>query len=272
MFPRIGPLSLSSAHSLAWDMEYKNPPPGPVTVTGGPREDWRTKGTALVERYLACVADPTPSLSLQCDTSRARGPLKAHRLLIKLIAEESAHIGRALKTLGFTFTELIEAAVAVAVFEQNPVPADKADSPCGRRGSPIALTDRLPPSVDRRRHVVSCRATTPFRIDYAPLVPLAGKARLLAAMRQQQAHYAWRLANPCLPHLLAELAPSRVATGRGRGRGGIGDPGDLDQGGRDAPCEQAGERDAHTAADVWDKNVLQEFMDEVVRQMSFVME
>ena len=52
----------------------------------------------------------------------------ARRLLVKFTVQESAKIVNALKTLGFTFSELLDAACLVAAFEQNPVPADKIDT------------------------------------------------------------------------------------------------------------------------------------------------
>ncbi len=65
--------------------------------------------------------------------------------------------------------------------------------------------------MDRRKHLVSCILLAPSRIDYSPLAAVPhGRARLLAAMRQAKAEYNWWLANPCLPHVLAELAP-RIA-------------------------------------------------------------
>ena len=69
-----------------------------------------------------------PSHGLDCDTAVPRAPGKAQRLLIKFTAEESAKIAHALKTLGFTFSELVDAASIAAAFEQNPVPADKVDT------------------------------------------------------------------------------------------------------------------------------------------------
>ena len=64
---------------------------------------------------------------MNCDTSRPFNLAKTQRVLVKFAVEESARIARALKTLGFTFSELIDAACVLAAFEQNPVPADKVD-------------------------------------------------------------------------------------------------------------------------------------------------
>ena len=52
---------LPSVDELAWGTEHKNLPPGPITATGGPREDWNTKRAALVERFLSSAADPEVS-------------------------------------------------------------------------------------------------------------------------------------------------------------------------------------------------------------------
>ena len=54
---------LTRVSDLAWGTEHKNLPPGPITITGGPREDWGTNGTALVERFLAASADQTVRIS-----------------------------------------------------------------------------------------------------------------------------------------------------------------------------------------------------------------
>ena len=174
--------------------------------------------------------------------------MPAHRFLVKFTTQESAKIARSLKTLGFTFSELLDAACVVATFEHNPVPVDKAEityikgpSPCVTYPSSppppsfvislsppmevkanlpivppcsITLTDRLPAPIDRRKHVVSALVFAPFRFSYAPLAPLprTGRARLLAAMRLAKQHYDGWLANPCLPHLFAALAPHIAPT------------------------------------------------------------
>ena len=142
---------MGSVEELAWGTEHKNLPPGPITVTGGPREDWSTKGTELVERFLASSANQSvhvrpravvdayaythaysrlqPSHNLQCDTfSRPLNLGKTHRILTKFTMEESTKIKGVLKTLGFTFSELIDAACVLAAFEQHPVPAEKVET------------------------------------------------------------------------------------------------------------------------------------------------
>ena len=61
---------------------------------------------------------------------------------------------------------------------------------------------------------MSCIASVPFVVYYAPLVKLTGKARLVAAMEQAKEQYDEWLANPCLPHMTAELtrlAPMKTA-------------------------------------------------------------
>ncbi|KAM5545228.1 hypothetical protein V8D89_001339 [Ganoderma adspersum] len=215
---------LPGVDELAWGTEHKNLPPGPITATGGPREDWNTKGTELIERFLAASADQARSHGVACKTdpramASASSPGKTHRLLLKFTADESAKIARTLKALGFTFSELLDAACILSAFEQNPVPADEAETAFMNRDIVVSLTDRLrlPPSADARKHLVSCLAFMPSRTAYAPLAALPrGRARILAAMRQVKAQYAALLANPCFPHLLAALAP-RIAPTRAGG-------------------------------------------------------
>ncbi|KAI1789706.1 hypothetical protein LXA43DRAFT_974127 [Ganoderma leucocontextum] len=201
--PKIG-----SVADLQWGKEFANLPPGPITATGGPREDWQTHGTALLMKVGAHFANETPSHSLNPGSSDITVPGKLHRYMMTFTAEETAKMTQTLKRLGYTFTHLMDAATALATFELNPVSEDAADKAhVAYDLSTISLSDRLPPSLDSRRHFVSCLATLPVDIVWKPLVSLApGKARLLGAMAQSKAQYDEYLANPCMPHLTSELA------------------------------------------------------------------
>ncbi|KAI1783494.1 hypothetical protein LXA43DRAFT_1102476 [Ganoderma leucocontextum] len=197
---------LGSVTDLPWDTEHKNLPSGPITATAsGPRpEDWSPSGVALVQKFQSGFVNQTPSHGLYCDISGDSSPGNGnvHRFLVKFTAEESAKIRRALKNLGFRFSELLDAACILAAFEQNPVPADQVETAYMKSDMIVSLTERLPPLVDRRKHLVSCVVFASYRMDYAPLATLPrGRARLLAAMRQAKAQYDWWLANPHLPHL-----------------------------------------------------------------------
>ncbi|PIL29515.1 hypothetical protein GSI_08323 [Ganoderma sinense ZZ0214-1] len=313
---------LPGVDELAWGTEHRNLPPGPINATGGPREDWGTKGAELVERFLANAADQDNSHGVACNTPHPAVPGKTtHRVLVKFTLEESAKIARALKTLGFTFSELVDAACILAAFEQNPVPPDEVETAFMNSEIVVSLTDRLPPPTDPRKHLVSCLAFMLSRTDY-PLLGSQprGRARLLAAMRAVKAQYDWLLANPCLPHLSAELAP-RIAptkaelagTGKGAGAGAgthgltvtnIGRvenyvapvwPGCSGSGSGRSGSGKAVIRvdEMHLAvrwcnptvhawsmhgrlsvllqaSDVWDRDVLEDFMSIIVEQISFV--
>ncbi|PIL29518.1 hypothetical protein GSI_08326 [Ganoderma sinense ZZ0214-1] len=303
---------------LAWGTEQKNLPPGPVTVTGGPREDWGTNGMALIQKFQTVFVEPTPSHGLECDTSgdKPEGSGMAHRLLVRFTVQESAKIGQALKALGFTFSELLDAAGLLAAFAHNPVPAGKVDTALIKGASLITLTDRLPPAVDRRRHLVSCLVFAAYRLPYAPLAALpAGRARLLAALRETKEHYDAWLANPCLPHLVAEfgpyIAPTKVVeapppgpyvpmmTNVGRVEDYVAPvwPREGEEGGASGGEKVIRVEDMHMvcrmgrvwvqptlhswsiqgrlsvlleAAGVWDKDVLQDYLNEVVKQISLI--
>ncbi|PIL30276.1 hypothetical protein GSI_07456 [Ganoderma sinense ZZ0214-1] len=114
----------------------------------------------------------------------------ASSTLVKLTADESANIALALRTLGLSFSARLDAAAAVAVFERNPVPADKTASAYVNGASTQHRAHGPSPALCRPQ--AACRLVPPLQycIDYAPLSALEGRARLLAAMRQRQAHYA----------------------------------------------------------------------------------
>ncbi|KAM5531304.1 hypothetical protein V8D89_015019 [Ganoderma adspersum] len=208
--------NLSSVEDLPWGTEHQNLPPGPITATGGPREDWNTNGAALLQKIGAFFGDQTPSHGLVGETTNIKDTRKVQRFHVTFTAQESTRIAQALKSLGFTFSELLDAATALATFEMNPVSEDKFETArVANDVSVVSMTDRLPSTIDRRKHIVSCLVNTPLTIHYAPLVKLSGKARLIAALKQAKEQYDVWLANPCLPHLTAELAriapPKEVA-------------------------------------------------------------
>lgn len=205
--------NLGNVADLPWGTEHQNLPPGPITATGGPREDWNTNGTALLQKFGAFFGDKTPSHSLLAESIIIKDHRKLQRFHVTFTVQESAKITQDLKTLGFTFSELLDAATILATFELNPVPDDQVETArVANDVSVISITDRLPPTIDRRKHIVSCLANSPLTIHYAPLAKLSGKARLIAAMRQAKDQYDAWLANPCLPHMTAELA--RIAPPR----------------------------------------------------------
>ena len=44
---------------LPWGTEHRNLPPGPITVTGGPRDDWNKHGSVLMQKVGAFFANQT---------------------------------------------------------------------------------------------------------------------------------------------------------------------------------------------------------------------
>ena len=52
--PKLGSLA-----DLPWGTEHRNLPPGPITATGGPRDDWNINGTALLQKLRTFFGDQT---------------------------------------------------------------------------------------------------------------------------------------------------------------------------------------------------------------------
>ncbi|KAM5537399.1 hypothetical protein V8D89_008918 [Ganoderma adspersum] len=201
--PGIGTIA-----DLQWGKEFENLPSGPIKVTGGPREDWETHGTALLMKVGAHFANETPSHSLDPGSSNITVPGKLHRYMMTFTEEETTKMTETLKHLGFTFTHLMDAATALATFELNPVSGDAAEKAhVAYDLSTISISDRLPPCVDSRTHFISCLATVPVDIAWKPLSSLTpGKMRLVGAMAQSKKQYDEYLANPCMPHFTSEMA------------------------------------------------------------------
>ncbi|KAI1783952.1 hypothetical protein LXA43DRAFT_1101933 [Ganoderma leucocontextum] len=204
----------------------------------------------LVQKFQAVFVDQTPSHGLDCNTSSNETLDSAHQFLVKFTVQESAKITQAPKTLRLTFSKLLDAACIVASFEQNPVPAHEVDAAPMKGSQPQHRAHRLPPFL-RRPQPPSSPVSSPRPSTASTTLPLfcfAGKPRLLdVAMRQAKAQYDLWLANPCLPHLIADLYPHF------------------------APMMTNVERVEDYAAGVWDKDVLQEYVNDIANQICFVL-
>ena len=60
--PPVSGIDLNcTSDSLQWGSEWTRLPAGPMTASGGPREDWDTKGLELLQKIVKQSEDPTVS-------------------------------------------------------------------------------------------------------------------------------------------------------------------------------------------------------------------
>ncbi|OCH85711.1 hypothetical protein OBBRIDRAFT_287727 [Obba rivulosa] len=199
---------------LDWGQEWKQLPVGPVTVTGGPRDGWDTAGASLFAKLASTYGNPTPSHSLQCKRLDISVPGRSVKAELSFSDIETSRIIHVLKTHGYSVTHLTEAAYAMAIFKLNPVvPSDAAAAHVTFQRNVISLSKYFVPQYTEKCHFVSAFVLVPVSFYWRDIADAEDdKARLLVAMRADKAQYDEYLANPCLPHLMAqqmELAPPR---------------------------------------------------------------
>ncbi|PIL25978.1 hypothetical protein GSI_11732 [Ganoderma sinense ZZ0214-1] len=206
--------------ALPWGTEWKNLPAGPVTSTGGRRVEWDAVGNALLAKVAGIYRNPTPPHSVRTSLPNTTISGRPVRLLVELTPEESANILQGVKRLGFTSSQLLEAAVALATYSLNPISAEaSSDAHVTFGSSLISLGRYLVPPHSAKGHFISRFVLVPVSVSWRDISGSesasdveADKRRLLAAMATVKEQYAEYLSNPCTPQLMAEqmrLAPPK---------------------------------------------------------------
>ncbi|KAI0340624.1 hypothetical protein BDW22DRAFT_1430758 [Trametopsis cervina] len=212
---------------LPWGQEYENLPKGPVTITGGLREDAHATLPALAKRVFSDSARDTPTLGPHLATM-SRGIMQPGlpvRVRITFSVEDSAAIIRALKHLNsdtavahgenkrrVTITNLFEAAQILTIFQANEVPDEQAlYAHVTLPANYISLVPWLSGPYKTQERFTSETVVVPLSIPYTDYIANAGqpaKAQLVAMMHQLRDQYELYLSDPCLPHLTAYTSAS----------------------------------------------------------------
>ncbi|KIJ46657.1 hypothetical protein M422DRAFT_226621 [Sphaerobolus stellatus SS14] len=192
--------------SLAWGDEWKNLPAGPMTATGGAREDWDTRGVKLLERIGKLRMNPVPTHSLHPTRDTIKQVGKMTRLHDSFSEELSSSLAKAVKRLGFTVGQLADAAVVLALFEGNQISVGcKSGSECHVTLDPVVMSqDRyLVGSSREHSHFVSGLCLVPISVPYSKINwQGSSKERLLSVMKMIKDQYDHFLENDNLPHVL----------------------------------------------------------------------
>ncbi|EJF55524.1 hypothetical protein DICSQDRAFT_73647, partial [Dichomitus squalens LYAD-421 SS1] len=215
-------MSLPQAISIAdlpWGTEYKSLPPGPMTATGGRRKEWASEGQDLLQKVAKMYTHPYPGNIVESRTASIADNDLSQRLAVKLTGIETSRILQTLKDLGYSFTHLLEAAVALATFTLRPIPAECSSiAHVTYDSATISTTGRLCPEYETKSRFLSSFVFVPIRINWSELSELKGRAQVIQAMKQSKAQYSAYLANPCLVQLTAEqmrLSPPQQDIVRG---------------------------------------------------------
>ncbi|KAJ7169079.1 hypothetical protein C8R43DRAFT_117025 [Mycena crocata] len=196
--------------SLPWGTEWNKLPAGPVTATGGARNDWDTTGLSMMQEINEIRANPVPSLCLapSQDRQSVLAPVNMIRVHAALDVDTSTQIVQAIKTLGYSMSHLADAALAQLVFDWNP---DEAALPGAHFTLDPTLVSQdkfLLPVHTGHSHFIAGLCTVPVQVPCsAALLQGPRRARILATMEIVKKQYDRYVGNPNLPHLLsAQLA------------------------------------------------------------------
>ncbi|KAG8908327.1 hypothetical protein FRB99_007253 [Tulasnella sp. 403] len=113
---------------LRWGEEYKNLPPGPVAACGGLKPGWESScSTMLTDIQKALSRTPAPhSLKPSRPDIMDLGKLVYTKKVVS--RETSERIIQATRVLGFSVTQLFNAAFAMATFRYHPKGVDNVDN------------------------------------------------------------------------------------------------------------------------------------------------
>ncbi|KIO28676.1 hypothetical protein M407DRAFT_22108 [Tulasnella calospora MUT 4182] len=203
---------------LKWGEEVKNLPVGPVAASGGPKEDWDPKGMQMLGQVVKALSQDQPSHSLKPARQEITEASKHLRVERALAAEQTAQILKAAKSLELSITQVLDAAFAVGTFRQNPdIAGNVWDAHITLFPAIISLRPHLLPMYpghDPDTFLCIYDTGIPLQVPFAPKMlttPFIGPLIISVAMsiKQQYTHF---LSNPHLVHLMpasTALAPLR---------------------------------------------------------------
>ncbi|EIW77744.1 hypothetical protein CONPUDRAFT_128699 [Coniophora puteana RWD-64-598 SS2] len=192
----------------SWGNEWRNLPVGPMTATGGARDDWDTEGVKLKEKIAGLYAGSEPPLTITPPREKVARVGDMQRPQQTIDEVSTREMLRQLKEAGFTFTHLVDAATALTIVkfaketsgaiitdESNvivspPIGQDRYRLPQYNTISQIATGLIMGPAI--KMYVVRDMQGQPTQ-----------REQLLHMMARIKAQYALFTANKNLPHLAA---------------------------------------------------------------------
>ncbi|KLO13121.1 hypothetical protein SCHPADRAFT_940690 [Schizopora paradoxa] len=196
---------------ISWGTEWERLPVGPLAATGGPRDDFDTKGMELLQRAGAIMMDPVPSLAIEPARTKVAYPGKMTRFQKSFDAQTSADILQACKKAGYTMQHLIDAALILHVIEgaesNGMKDIDVLKAHVTLNPTTIAQENFFVPPTKAPSHFISGLIMLPIRVMYSSVPPLTApkKERLFSLMSQIKPQYDDYLANENTPHIMPAM-------------------------------------------------------------------
>lgn len=196
------------AENLPWGTEWHNLPLGPVSATGGPREDWDIAGIELLKqlpdseavRTIPLAARPfrisQSAVGKTCRLERVFDPASTRRLVSRTQA------------IGCSMSHLFEAAYCMALLARNQITPSMWNAyHFSGNSSAISLIPHLRLPYDTKTHFISSRTHIPIQIPMSEISSIVSPRRQLLQIAQAiEQRYTRFATHPCMPHVQAARA------------------------------------------------------------------
>lgn len=196
------------AEHLPWGMEWHNLPLGPVSATGGPREDWNIVGTELLKQLPnseAVRTIPLASRPFRMSHSAVGKTCRLERILDPALTRRLVNNTR---IVGCSMSRLFEAAYCMVLLARNQLPPSVWNAyHFEGNSSAISLIPHLKLPYDTKTHFISSRTHIPIQISLAEISPIISPRKQLLQIAQAiQQRYSMFATHPCIPHVQAARA------------------------------------------------------------------
>ncbi|KAJ8588835.1 hypothetical protein M405DRAFT_792501 [Rhizopogon salebrosus TDB-379] len=194
--------------NLPWGTEWRNLPLGPVSATGGPREDWDIAGAELLKQLLDSEIPNTIPLALRpswISRSAVGNTFRLERVFNPSLTRRLVNKAR---MIGCTMSHLFEASHCMVMLARNHLQLTTRNAyHFSANSSAASLIPHLRLPYDAKTHFISSRTHLPIQVPMAEIASTASPRRQLLqiaqALRQKSDRFA---THPCMPHVQAARA------------------------------------------------------------------
>lgn len=196
------------AENLPWGTEWHNLPLGPVSATGGPREDWDIAGIELLKQLPDSEAVRTIPLTARPLRISQSAVGKTCRLERVLDSASTRRLVNKTRAIGCSMSHLFEAAYCMALLARNQItPSVWNAYHFSGNSSAISLISHLRLPYDSKTHFISSRTHIPIQISMSEISSIVSPRRQLLQIAQAiQQRYTRFATHPCMPHVQAARA------------------------------------------------------------------
>ncbi|KAG2157947.1 uncharacterized protein EDB93DRAFT_737015 [Suillus bovinus] len=173
------------AENLPWGTEWHNLPLGPVSATGGPREDWNIAGIELLKQLSDSEVVRTIPLTVRPFRMSQTAVGKTRRLERVLDPTLTRRLVNKTRMVGCSMSHLFEAAYCMVLLDRNQLLPSVWDAyHFLGNSSAISLIPHLKLPYDTRSHFISSRTHIPIQISMIDISPIVSPRLQLLQIAQ----------------------------------------------------------------------------------------